>query len=169
MISLGVDPSSSVTGLAVAIDDELTHTEVFRADPKIDIERNMAAFRDRLIQMWFEFGTVDIVVVEKVSVQWNVNTIRKIAYFEAVAMLRGADAGCAVIPVQATRARKTVLGSGGLSKEVCYGMMKEMFPHRVWLGPKEGGMDETDAAVLALAGPALRDAAPVPKRKKARK
>lgn len=159
---LGVDPSSTVTGLAVAVDDAPIWSDVFRTDPKKTVDTNLWAFISHLGTLWQMHGTFDLVVVEKVSVQWNVNTIRKIAYFEAASMIKAAAEGAKVQQVQATKARRLVLGKGTLSKEACYDLLMSDESTKsgwFWQRPKnaksDGGMDETDAVVLALAGPAL--------------
>lgn len=131
---------------------EVLHVGTFESNPKLEIEKNMAMFERHL----FSLSRVvpDVVVVEKVSVSWNVNTIRKIAYYEAVAMIYSHGQGADLQQVQATKARRIVLGKGNLSKEKCYDIVVEKYP-RDWAKPNKGGMDETDAFVLAMAGPAL--------------
>src|SRR5438477_10994322 len=103
---VGVDPSSSTTGVALARDLDLIRIDTFVADKELPIETNMHRFR-RSLEAAIDFnGGCEIMVVEKVSVTYNLNTVRKIAYFEAMAMLVGAEVGARVIQVQATKARK---------------------------------------------------------------
>lgn len=159
---LGVDPSSSITGLAVAIDDAPVWSDVFRADPKALVHANLHAYLQHLDRLWAAHGRFDLVIVEKVSVTYNLNTVRKIAYFEAISMLKAVAEGADVRQVQATKARRLVLGKGTLSKEACYDLLMSGALRRsgwFWERPKNsknaGGMDESDAIVLALAGSAL--------------
>ena len=146
MIVLGVDPASTKTGLAV-VDrgkaDQLLYTEQFVLDRKATIDHNLSRFFkevDRVI------CTVNVghVVIERVHVSWNVNTIRKLAYFEAVAMLAAFDAGCVVEQLGVTTVRKKVFGSGKLKKEEAAELVRQRY-HSTLTD------DETDAIALALA------------------
>lgn len=155
MRALGVDPSSSATGIAfvdhdMPPHDVLIHKETFTTDTKLTLEKNMNNLLVLLVDLGNTVWKPEIVIVEKVSVSWNVNTIRKIAYFEAVAMLAADHWSARLFQPQATKARNRVFGKGNMSKEACWDKVKEDWPRGNWKT-----MDETDAFVLALAGPAL--------------
>lgn len=144
---IGVDPSSSSSGVAIMTDDIVKKAFTWERNLKLTLELDMLLFHRELVN-FMKYET-DLMVVEKVSVQWNVNTIRRIAYYEAAAMMAAAHYGCRCISVQATKARRLVFGKGNLSKEASAELVRERYPKRTLT------LDECDAVVLGLAGPAL--------------
>jgi Holliday junction resolvasome RuvABC endonuclease subunit len=171
---LGIDPASGQAGLCLVsteTDTVLAHeTNVAFKPAKDDIpeltmSRSLDSWEQRIEALMLKHR-IDLVVVEKVSVSWNLDTVRKIAYFEAAAMLAARRAGVPAIMVQVTSARLHALGSGKLKKEQCSEMVREMHPEVDWQSD-----DETDAYVLAKAGPALleKKANAKPKTRKRRK
>lgn len=157
--ALGVDPSSGVSGLAVAETDS-GHIEWFSAfhtHPDKPLWENMMEFSNEVKRVLSAYAPIEVVVIEKVSVSWNVNTIRKIAYYEACAMLEAHDNPYVeeIFQPQATKARRMVLGKGNLSKEKCFELVKARFSDVEFDLAKDGGMDQADAVILALAAEAL--------------
>lgn len=169
---LGIDPASGQAGLCLvdtATDTVLAHeTNVAYKPakdslPELTMSRSLDAWEQR-IEALLLVHRIDLVVVEKVSVSWNLDTVRKIAYFEAAAMLAARRAGVDAIMVQVTSARKEALGSGKLKKEECDAIVRANHPEISW-----ASMDETDAYVLAKAGPMLLAKKRQPKAKTRRK
>jgi Holliday junction resolvasome RuvABC endonuclease subunit len=164
---MGVDPSSTTTGYAIVehpavagIDLAIHECTTYTSNPKQPIEVNMAELISTLTSACANIlAPPDVMIVEKVSVRWNVNTVRKIAYFEAAAMLQAAYWNVPVIQVQATKARRLALGKGNLKKTECYAQVKKEYTQIKYKPFSEGGGDQTDALVLALAGPALYEEA----------
>lgn len=145
MIVMGVDPSSGKSGLAVWDGQKVIHSELWIADKKKPLASNIAAFALR-VESVIGKHRVNKVMIEKVSVSWNVNTIRKIAYFESAAMLSASMNSVPSELINVTSARKKVLGNGGLSKVESNTMIRDMLKDQL-LGP-----DECDAILLAMAG-----------------
>lgn len=141
---LGVDPSSSVTGIAVLDAKDLSfETHTFKADHNKELQDNM---NDCLFMLENLCRKPYAVGIEKVSVSWNVNTIRKISYYEALGLLHAANTKASAHQLQATKARRIVLSKGTLSKEDSFKEVISRFPDHEF-----ANMDEADALVIALA------------------
>lgn len=144
MIVAGIDPSSGTTGIAIVQDGRtlLTHT-TFTADKAHTLSHNMWEFHKQLHKLAMLYKPRRF-VVERVSVSWNVNTIRRIAYYEAMAMIVAERRRAEVVQMNVSQARKRVLGAGNATKA---DVTREMsLRWSVNLTP-----DEADAALLALA------------------
>lgn len=148
---MGIDPSSSCSGVAIVNEGKIEYSTHVVHSPDMPIQRNMNLFLKFLWKLQKE-SQVEGLVIERVSVSWNVNTIRKIAYFEAMGLLLAAQEAIYVSQVQATKARRIVLGRGTLSKEASFEVVKAKFPRWKFYSKAEPAMDEADAIVLALAG-----------------
>lgn len=163
---LGIDPSSSATGFAVVqhgAKPVITHTELWipralmHKDDWTIYAENLVKFQQRVTTMIASYK-ITHVVVEKVSVSMNPNTIRKIAYYESACMagVERSNHGVAgsKVPeirlVQASSARRHTLGAGGLSKEASAAALRALYPEM-----EEKSLDECDAVVLAIAAPQL--------------
>jgi Holliday junction resolvasome RuvABC endonuclease subunit len=152
---LGVDPSSTLCGLAVADRNVLQEIHYWKpADEKDSQEA-------RLYQ-WFTFLDdyimnikPDLVAFEQVQSARNMNTIRALARFEAAAIILAKDYGAIAMPVSVSTGRKIVLGRGNIDKEDAYIELKKRYPEFTWLAKTRGGMDQSDATVMALAGPTV--------------
>lgn len=146
MIVLGVDPSSGKSGLAIWDGQKVIYRSVWIASKTRSLPGNLAAFALEVEKLCGKHK-VEKVMIEKVSVSWNVNTIRKIAYFEAAAMLAAKMNGVDKIEqINVTSARKKVLGNGGLSKIESNELIRKKVNDQL-MGP-----DEADAVLLAMAG-----------------
>lgn len=147
--------------MAVVVDCAPVWSDIFVADRSQALSTNLLEFSVKLDTLWQQFGGIDLVCIEQVSVSFNVNTIRKISYFEAVAMIVAASHGTEVIQIKPSQARKIALGKGSLSKDECYDLILAHVgaSNWFWTAPVnaklKGGSDETDALVCALAGPTL--------------
>lgn len=142
---LGVDPASRACGLAMVQDGELMSKATWKRDDKQTLRDALTDFYHFIDR--FCSKKPDVVTVEKVSVSWNLNTIRLIAYFESVAMLWGGRHMADVVQMNPSTARKRVLSKGNATKEQAQAMLTAAFPKHVW-----ATLDEVDATVLALAG-----------------
>jgi Holliday junction resolvasome RuvABC endonuclease subunit len=144
---LGVDPSSSVTGLCIVRDAKYESSFLWptpQKDTKDDDQLAHALLMFEVFLAGFCADKVDRVVIERVSVSWNVNTIRRIAYFESAALRYAARINAKVTLIQATSARRVVLGKGTLSKEACGDLVRQA------LKKPKLSLDECDAYVLAM-------------------
>jgi Holliday junction resolvasome RuvABC endonuclease subunit len=169
MIVLGVDPSSSSSGYAVI--DHATRDIILAGSyehlaprDKHDREttaRSMVRFFVFLCQQheWMrerDGGSIDLVVVEQVSMTMGMHTVRMLAYSESVPILFSAHVGARLRMVQATSARSKVFpGRGTMAKERCTAMVRAQLPHLDWPSNTDLAGDMSDAIVLAQAGPQL--------------
>lgn len=149
---LGIDPASHVIGLAQVHDGELVWKSTWRRPKGVELHRSLWTFWDFLRhaeELHKEFVRPDLVVVEKVSVSWNVDTIRKIAYFEAMAMFWTAgEWNTQLVQASATTCRSRA--GVPRSKAEAFAAVQTMLPDVEW-----DSVDEADAYVCALAGPKL--------------
>jgi Holliday junction resolvasome RuvABC endonuclease subunit len=113
-------------------------------DPTLGLPHNLDLFFRRCDNL-IVAKMVTHVGIERVHVSWNVNTIRLLAYFEAIAMYAAEQMQCRVEQLAVTSARKRVLGSGKLSKAETAEKIKAMY---TGLSLTD---DECDAILIALA------------------
>lgn len=142
----GLDPSSNVVGFAVVEDGRPIHFQQFKFRPKEGYDESnvgpvLTVSLARIIEA-IQPWDLDVLAVEKVSVQQNMDTVRKIAYFEAVCMIAGAELDIPVHQVRTTSARKQVLGKGSLSKDEVLMLTRTVYGSSLTA-------DEADAVVLA--------------------
>lgn len=154
----GIDPSSSNTGVAIAIDSVLTRAACWKPSTK-----NLGA-PDKLteafmwLMAWLLAEEPDMAVVEFLSVERNAQVTRVVSHYQAISVLACKLRGVVVIEARTTTARKHALGKGNLSKEEAWKEMKRLHPSFQFAHANKGGYDEMDAAVLAIAGPAIAEA-----------
>jgi Holliday junction resolvasome RuvABC endonuclease subunit len=151
---IGIDPSSKICGIAV-IDTPDTIVKV--AHWKRDIKKSHPqGFVD-----WYQWlgwclmrFEPQMAVIEMLSVERNANSAKAVAYYQAISALCCKQRGLVVIESRVSSARKAALGNGGLSKDEAWEIMRKRYPDL--FAPKaQGGTDEMDALVLALAGPTV--------------
>lgn len=151
---LGLDPSSSKVGMCVTLKggsiltsgswDVRGHKGKWLPG---EIPGKLSDFEDRLAGFIASHPITDA-AVEQLSVAHNMDTVRKIAYFEAACLMvcwRGIGN---VHSVKTTTARKLVLGHGGLSKEKAHPLLESLAGRK--LDP-----DEADAYLFALYAEAM--------------
>lgn len=103
-------------------------------------------------------GTIaPMACVEFLKVTRNAETTRKVSHYQAASVLACKQAGLVVIEASVSQARKDALGNGGLSKEDAFALVKKLFPDHKFKTVKRGGMDESDAIVLGIAGPGMAE------------
>jgi Holliday junction resolvasome RuvABC endonuclease subunit len=152
---LGIDPSSTICGLAV-ID---TPYEIVAVE---HWERNKTRSHPQGMADYFHFLAIFIythkpqmAVIEmsafSAGSKGNFLASQAVAFYQAVSAVCCKLNGLMVVETRVTSARKAALGNGAMSKNEVWKMMTERHPHL--FAPKvRGGLDECDALVLALAG-----------------
>jgi len=144
---LSVDPSSSTSGIALFINSELRMVAHHNSNKKLSLDKRLIEFGAFLRSIRGK-SKLDYVSILKATHQRNTNTIRMIAFFEAVAMMKCAEWGATLYHINDSSARKLGLGKGNLTKEECYN--KVVGIHKLSKF-SDGGSDESDAVVCGLA------------------
>lgn len=143
MRRMGVDPASGKSGIAV-VDVErrkLVHSEQWTTTRALGLATNLAMFAAKVSILLQELE-VEEVHVERVSSSMNLDTVRKIAYYEAAAMI--ACAGRAkVVQMNISSARKAYFGKGNIDKHLAIDHIRAEFGQH--LTP-----DECEAIMYAL-------------------
>lgn len=101
----------------------------------------------------------DMALVELVAVHRNMNTVRVLARYEAASIIALKTSKVLTMQGRVSKARLIALGKGNLSKEEAYAAVCLREPQHEWRTPKKGGMDETDAYVLAKAAMGVAEGA----------
>lgn len=148
MIVMGVDCASKKTGIAVMKRKILHHHELYETmlppnASDTELSKALYFFKKRLIHLGKKYK-INKIVVELTGVQRNTNTLRLLAYFEAIVVLVAMELNVEIERVRTTSVRKSVLGSGNIDKQTAvakvidkYGQMSE---------------DEAEAIIFALEG-----------------
>lgn len=153
MRTLGVDPSSSSTGLALTVDRALVDKAVWKppSGRRTDAERLL--HYHRWFYAWLSMREVDMAVVEELAVKRGWRTVRALAHFEATTLLTLEMREIIIVQARAGQARNYVLGMNpNSSKSDVLEEVRRRWPDIRWLPKDRGGEDEADAFVLALAG-----------------
>lgn len=153
---VGIDPSSSCSGIALTEDQKLILTDAWFKDKNKSSSDNLANYFIWL-QTWLAVNKPDVAVVEFLSVVRNAESTRKIAHFQAISSCVCKLRGMLVIEARATSARKASLGRGNLSKKECFDIIKKMYPDHKFKRFDSSGADETDAVVLSIGGITLAE------------
>jgi Holliday junction resolvasome RuvABC endonuclease subunit len=152
---LGIDPSSTICGIAV-IDtpDKIVKVAHWARDKNKSHPQGMADYHDWLTRHII-FSKSHMAVIEMSAYspggKGNFQAVQAVSFYQAVSVLCCKLNGLVVIETRATSARKAALGNGGLSKDDTWGIMRERYPN-LFSAKNGGGLDEMDALVLALAG-----------------
>lgn len=149
---LGIDPSSSISGGATVEKGKLRRTMLWFKNERRSHPHNLHDFFNT-VKLWCEEEDPDVACIEALSVSRGAQVTRMIAFYQAAAVLACKEMGVTVIEAKVSRARMLVLGDGSMSKEDAHPAIKKMFPKHKFKQFKSGGADETDATVLAVAGP----------------
>ena len=105
------------------------------------------------VREWCQVHDPDAACIESLSVARGAQVTRMIAFYQAGAVLGCKAEGVAVIEAKVRTARMIALGDGSLAKEDAHKAVKKLFPDYKFRRYPSGGADETDAVVLAVAGP----------------
>ena len=148
---LGVDPSSTCCGVSIVKNGSPTHISHFVSNKKLDLGRRIWEFGNYLRSVRAK-QKIDLIAVEEVSKSRNLNTVRKIAYFESVALAKAGEWNIPTLLLSPKTARKHGVGNGSLSKEQTFAIMSKKYDFC------EGkyALDECDSLVIALAGYKLK-------------
>lgn len=153
---LGIDPSSSCCGLAWVEGTTLLHTTNWKPTKGKSGVWNLANYAEWLATE-IRQSPAHLACVEFLSVMQNAQSTRLISHYQAVSGLVCKQANLVVIEGRVSSARKEALGRGNMSKEEAWQAVKKMYPDHKFANKTTGGMDETDATTLALAGPGLAE------------
>jgi Holliday junction resolvasome RuvABC endonuclease subunit len=153
---LGVDPSSSCTGLALIDDNELLLTDTWKRPTNGSAPERLSIFYDWL-HSWLRRQHPQLACVEFLSVERNAQSTSVVAHYQAISTLAAKRCGLIVIEARVTSARKAVLGDGSLSKRDVFDTMRRRYPDHDFGRFDQGGADKTDALCLALAAASLAE------------
>lgn len=154
---LGIDPSSACVGLSLVVDQKLKWTRVWKpSNVKAPHSTRLKEYRKWLIQQ-IKLANPDIAAVEKLRHARGTDTIRVIAYYEGVSLEACSSRVVIVKHIQVTTARSHSLGRGNLGKQDSFKLVKRMFPNHKFKHFDQGGADESDATILAIAAPSVSE------------
>lgn len=151
MIIMGVDSSSSCTGITILDDGKLVATEIWVPQNK------KAPVGTRLFQFhrWFRARIKqyepDRVGLETVSVSRGHQTTKVLAYYEAAVILACESYKIVWTPWRVKQARASLFGQGGMTKRIAYKTIVKNEKKHLWRPYDKGGNDETDSYVIAKA------------------
>lgn len=148
---VGIDPSSTSTGLAVVGPrGGIKYTSSWVRPKKGDIFDWMVEYYGWITRELRSISvTAGHAAVEQLSVSQNMDTVRKIAYFEALALLACIQNNISVNQVKATSVRKVVYGAGNLSKKQVYEKNAERYGKKLFKSHGKAALDVSDALGLA--------------------
>jgi Holliday junction resolvasome RuvABC endonuclease subunit len=153
---LGVDPSSSICGVALVEDGILLEIDAWHRPKNGSAPERLLAYQE-----WFTAWTMvrhpHIACIEFLSVERNAQTTRVISHYQAVSAVVCKKQGMLIVEARVTSARKAALGDGSLSKEKAFALIKQRFPEYDFGRIDKGGGDKSDAVVLALAATSLAE------------
>lgn len=149
---LGVDASSSSTGLALTCGEELVAKAVWRPPPGRLSDGQRLLVYEKWIFAQIAMFNPDMAVVEYLAVMRGAKVIRVLSHFEGVTLLVLAKHDIITLQGRAGQARNIVLGLPvTVSKEEALDEVRRRWP-RINFGVKgRGAEDVADAFVQALA------------------
>jgi len=143
-IVLGVDPSSTSIGIAKYDKGKIVYFDNWKKDSKKGLEDNLISYSAFLESVF----PANIVVIEDLSVPLNLNTVKKISYYQGLTIYLSAKWKSEVVLMRPTEARKLAYGKGNLSKEKVYEIVGKKYKLADF---KKGGADQSDAITLVEA------------------
>lgn len=156
---MGIDPSSSICGVAI-IDtpDQIRLVDHWKRNTARSHPQGFHDYFNWLGKQIYDEKPV-MAVIEFHSYSGpksNAQATQAVSFYQAISALCCKLNGLVVIESRATSARKAALGNGSLAKDEVWKIMRERYPDL--FSPKTtGGLDECDALVLALAGPTVAE------------
>ncbi len=154
MRTIGYDPSSNCAGLALAVDGVPEYIGIWTPSKKSLRPDKKLVEWDYYCRIAFVALRPDRSVMEVIRVSTSHDTTRSLSRFESAFIINSARHGIdQVLEHQVGQARSAFFGEGkgNTSKQDAYVWMVEHYPQLAWLPPEEGGMDQSDALVMALA------------------
>lgn len=124
------------------------------SDPKASQEAKLYEWY-LFYEAWHAIWKPDIVAFEEVQSARNAKTVRVLARFEAAPIIVGKANASLVLPCNVKTCRKVVLGRGDIDKEDAFNELRKLYPDFTWARKTVGGMDQSDAIVIALAAPTV--------------
>lgn len=152
---LGLDPSSSKCGEALVIDGVPAWIDVWKPKDSSQVLK-MIEWGDH-VRALIAFNAPDLVVVEECAPHRNAMVFRALVRFEAVASYETKRAGVVLLLHRVSEARKIAAGKGNAPKDEVFRQMRAAYPQFSWRPIDKGGDDQSDALVMALAGPQLAE------------
>lgn len=163
MRALGIDASSTRTGVAYADGQELLWTATWKPPNRLtkpgqrvprmfDYEAWLSRLLDERLDA-YAVAVIELASNHRAGQQNRVNrtTITVLARYEAVSMTVCNAHGMQVLEAEASRVRSKVFpGQGRLDKARTHELVQARYPDHTFASP-----DEMDAAVNALAAPSL--------------
>ena len=154
---LGVDPSSSCTGVALLDGGDLVGTDAWHR-PKVGSAPERLLYFFEWLTGWVIRNEPDLAAIEFLSVERNAQATRVVSQYQGAAAIACKRQGLLVVEGRVTSARKIVFGDGSLAKKDAFLMVKRRYPGHDFGRFDQGGADRADALVMALAGIALAEA-----------
>lgn len=151
---IGYDPSSNCAGIALAVGGVPEYIGIWKPSKKTLKPAQKLIEWNGYCRMTFTMLKPDRAVMEVIRVSTSHDTTRSLSRFEAVFIINAAYAGIStVLEHQVGQARSAFFGEGkgNTPKLDAYTWMVEHYPNLAWLPADEGGMDQSDALVMALA------------------
>lgn len=143
-IVIGVDPSSTSIGIAKYEKGKVSYYDNWKKNKEKSLEENLVNYSNFLESIF----PANIVVVEDLSVPLNLDTVKKISYYQGLTIYLATKWKSEVVLMRPTTARKLAHGKGNLSKEKVY----EIISKKYNVGDfKKGGADQADAITLVEA------------------
>lgn len=154
--TIGYDPSSNCAGIALVTDGVPEYIGVWQPSKKSLPPVKKLVEWNAYCRMTFTMLKPDRAVMEVIRVSTSHDTTRSLSRFESVFLVNAALFGIGyVLEHQVGQARAAFFGEGkgNTPKQDAYAWMVDHYPNLPWLGPgkDEGGMDQSDALVMALA------------------
>ncbi|RVT42097.1 crossover junction endodeoxyribonuclease RuvC [Sphingobium algorifonticola] len=148
MILLGLDPGLAVTGWGIiAVDgNRLTHVAngQIKSDTSLSLAARLLALDGALTDIILEYRP-GAAAVEEVFVNVNPQSTLKLGQARGICLLNAARAGMDVGEYAARLVKKSVVGTGGASKEQVHAMVARLLPGAAIAGP-----DAADALAVAI-------------------
>lgn len=144
---IGIDSSSTKSGISFVKDGKVTEVHLFQSNKKDDLGKRLYDWGEFLRSVKAK-RKVNLVAVEKDSVNRNLNTVRMLSYFESIALLKAGEWDADTLLLAPSTARKHALGKGNIKKEGVYEAYKKQFKLRDF---KDGGSDQADAIAIGIA------------------
>lgn len=148
---VGIDPSSTATGLVVVGPrGGIRYTSSWLRPKKGEVLDWMGEYYKWLtVELRSIRANAITAAVEQLSVSQNMDTVRKIAYFESLALLCCIQNGLDTHQVKATSVRKLVYGAGNLSKKQVFEKNCKQHGNKLFKDHGGAALDVSDALALA--------------------
>lgn len=143
---LGVDPSSSRTGICLVDGEKIIAKGSWSPSRKKDTPSVRLTEFYSWMNKKLEFEAPKLTVVEIIAFNRSHQTTRILSRYEGATIIAATMWGSDIYEARVSEGRKVVLGKGNLSKEESVEQVSAMYPEFTF------NHDEADALVLALYG-----------------